>query len=58
MCCRRSAGQRSHHIDLYASVGALLVKAMLCAAFGTRSSRCYGMVLLADSQSGKAAESL
>ena len=45
-------------IDLYASVGALLVYATLCAALGEGSSRCYGMVSLADSQSGNAAESL
>jgi len=45
-------------IDLHASVGALLVYATLCAASGGRSSRRYSMVLLADSQSGNAAESL
>ncbi len=45
-------------INLYASVGALLVEATPCAVSEEGSSRCYGMVSLADSQSGNAAESL
>src|SRR5262249_49433615 len=45
-------------INLHASVGTVLVYATLCAASGARSSRRYSMVLLADSQSGNAAESL
>ena len=45
-------------IDLHASVGALLVYATLWAASDEGSSRHYSMVLLADSQSGNAAEAL
>ena len=61
MCLRCAAGRgqgRGVVIDLHASMGALLVYATLCAALGAGSSRRYGMVLLADSQSRNAAEPL
>ncbi len=61
MCFRGAAGigeGKGVVIDLHASVGAPLIYATLCAASDEESSRRYSMVLLADSQSGNAAESL